>query len=127
MSGSSSSSLHEIASRWESATEAERTPLRTLVESLVRYPCKLAAMPLEDGSIHLIVFSVAAGAVKDYLELQSSGAIGVVFHLYDDPDSDVVVSLSDACDDHNEVTGTDFESDSESGSESGSSDDTKED
>jgi hypothetical protein len=85
-------------------------------------------MPLEDGSIHLIVFSVAAGAVKDYLELQSSGAIGVVFHLYDDPDSDVVGCLSDACDNHNEAAGTEFESDSESGSESDElSDDTKED
>ncbi len=128
MSGSGSSSLYEVASRWESAAEEERVPLRTLVESLVRYPCKLAAMPLEDGSIHLIVFSVAAGAVKDYLELQSSGAIGVVFHLYDDPDSDVVGCLSDACDNHNEAAGTEFESDSESGSESDElSDDTKED
>lgn len=126
MSGSGFSSLYEVASRWESATEAERAPLRTLVESLVRYPCKLAAMPLEDGSIHLIVFSVAAGAVKDYLELQPSGAIGVVFHLYDDPDSEEVGRLSDACDDHNEAAGTEFESDSESesdsDSESGSSD-----
>ena len=125
MSGSSSSSLHEIASRWESATEAERAPLRALVERLVHYPCKLAAMPLEDGSIHLIVFSVAAGAVKDYLELQPSGAIGVVFHLYDDPDSEEVVRLSDVCDDHNEATGIEFDSDSDSNSDSDSESDSE--
>jgi hypothetical protein len=48
--------------------------------------------------------------------------------LYDDPDSDVVGCLSDACDNHNEAAGTEFESDSESGSESDElSDDTKED
>jgi hypothetical protein len=111
---SGSNSLYEIAKQWESISESDRAPLRTLVESLVRYPCKLAAMPLEDGSIHLIVFSVAAGSVKDYLELQPSGAIGVVFHLYDDPDSDDVGRLSDACDNHNEAIGTEFDSESDS-------------
>ena len=111
---SGSTSLYEIASQWESVSEAERAPLRAFVESLVRYPCKIAAQPLYGGEVHLIVFNIAAGAVTDYLELQPSGAIGVVFHLYDDPDSDEVGRLSDACDDHNAAAGVEFESDSES-------------
>lgn len=119
---SGSASLYEIASRWDTAIDTERAPLRAFVESLVRYPCKIAAQPLDDGGVHLIVFSVAAGAVKDYLELQPSGAIGVVFHLYDDPDSDDVGRLSDACDDHNAAAGVEFESDSE-GSDSDDEDD----
>jgi hypothetical protein len=38
----------------------------------------------------------------------------VVFHLYDDPDSEEVGRLSDACDDHNAVAGVEFESDDDS-------------
>jgi hypothetical protein len=121
---SGSGSLYDIAQRWENVTEAERMPLRILVEKLVGYPCKIAAVPLDDGTMHLIVFSVSAGAVKDYLELQPSGAIGVVFHLYDDSDSEDVGRLSDACDEYNESMEVEFESDSDSDS---SSDDTKED
>lgn len=109
--------LYHIASNWESISDDERTPLRKLVERLVRYPCKIAAVPLDDGAKHLIVFSVRAGAVKDYLEIQETGAIGVVFHLYDDPDSEAVGILSDACDDYNESTGIEFASDSEDDSE----------
>ena len=119
---SGSASLYEIASRWDTAIDTERAPLRAFVESLVRYPCKIAAQPLDDGSVHLIVFSVAAGAVKDYLELQPSGAVGVVFHLYDDPDSEEVGRLSDACDDRNAVAGVEFESDSEGTSSDGDGD-----
>jgi hypothetical protein len=112
--------LYDLTTRWETASDEERALLRTLVERLVGYPCKIAAMPLDDGTMHLIVFSVTAGAVKDYLELQPSGAIGVVFHLYDDPDSQGVGALSDACDDYNESMEVEFESESESGSESDS-------
>lgn len=105
--------LHRLATRWESVSEADRAPLRALVERLVRYPCKIAAVPLDDGGIHLVVFCVAANAVKDYLELQSTGALGVIFHLYDDPDSPDVWRVSDACDDYNASVSVDFESDSE--------------
>ncbi len=124
---SGSGSLYDIAKHWESVSESERAPLRAFVESLVRYPCKIAAQPLEDGSMHLIVFSVAAGAVKDYLEMQPSGAIGVVFHLYDDPDSEEVVRLSDACDDRNAVAGVEFESDDDSSSSDSESEHEKDD
>jgi hypothetical protein len=110
--------LYHIAAHWESVSDAERAPLRTLVGRLVKYSCKIAAMPLEGGAMHLIVFSLAAGAVKDYLELQPTGAIGVVFHLYDDPDSEEVGALSDACDDYNASVSVDFESDSDSDSDS---------
>jgi hypothetical protein len=113
-SASDPAALHRLAVNWETVSEAERAPLRALVERLVRYPCKLAAVPLDDGGIHLVVFSVAANAVKDYLELQPTGAIGVIFHLYDDPDSPEVWRLSDACDDYNASVSVDFESDSES-------------
>lgn len=106
--------LYHVAEQWESISDNERAPLRNMVSHLVKYSCKIAAMPLEDGTMHLIVFSLAAGAVKDYLELQSNGAIGVVFHLYDDPDSEEVGTLSDMCDDYNVSFGIEFESDSES-------------
>jgi hypothetical protein len=120
--------LYRLASNWESVPDADRAPLRTLVERLVGYPCKIAAMPLNDGAMHLIVFSVEANAVKDYLELQPTGAMGVVFHLYDDPDSPVVWRISDACDDYNDSHGVEFESDSESdsGSDSDSVDESAE-
>lgn len=117
MANTDPAALYHIAAHWESVSDAERAPLRTLVECLVRYPCKIAAMPLEGGSMHLIVFSVAAGAVKDYLEIQPNGAIGIIFHLYDDPDSDEVGAISDACDDYNASIDVEFESDSESDSD----------
>jgi len=115
-------SIYRIATEWETLPDAERAPLRAIVERIVRYPCKIAAQPLDDGSVHLIVFCVAAGEVKDYLELQPTGAFGVVFHLYDDPDSADVWKISDACDDYNESVGVDFESDSEDSSDSESDD-----
>lgn len=124
MASTDPAALYHIAAHWESVSDAERAPLRNLVGLLVKYSCKIAAMPLEDGAMHLIVFSLAAGTVKDYLELQPNGAIGVVFHLYDDPDSEEVGALSDACDDYNASVSVDFESDSESESDgSASSDD----
>jgi hypothetical protein len=105
--------LYRLATNWETVSDTERAPLRILVESLVRYPCKIASVPLDDGGMHLVVFSVEANEVKDYLELQETGAFGVIFHLYDDPDSPDVWRVSDACDDYNASVGVDFESDSE--------------
>ena len=117
---SGSSSLYEIASRWDTAIDTERAPLRVFIESLVKYPCKIAAQPLYDGEVHLIVFNITTDTVQDYLELQPNGAIGVVFHLYDNPDSEEVGRLSDACDDHNAAAGVEFESDSEGSDTEGS-------
>jgi hypothetical protein len=94
-------------------TEAERAALKTAVGRLVGYPCKIAcqAQGAEDGSmewVEIYVFSERRGRVTDYLELQPSGAFGVIFDLYDDPEKPAVGDLSDRCDAYNEEKGLEF-------------------
>jgi hypothetical protein len=111
------------ATSWESATDTDRKPLKNLITELVGYPCKLACKP-NNGSVDIFVFSDRKGRVVDWLEIQPSGAIGVVFDQYPNPDAKSVLRLSDACEDYNEKIGVSFESDSESESDSGSDSET---
>lgn len=103
--------------QWETIEESGRKSLRNLVTELVGYPCKIACTA-NDGCVDLTVFNVKKSKIMDWLELQPSGAIGVIFSLYGDKGSTskVVLRLSDACDDYNSKLGVAFESDSESDS-----------
>jgi hypothetical protein len=107
------SPMYRIAVNWNDLIDEERVPLRTLVERLVGYPCKIAAMPPDDGTVNLVIFSIPSGCIKDYLDIQSSGAIGVAFDLYDETEAEdnaaALDCLSDACDSYNESIDVEFE------------------
>ena len=104
------SELYEVAASWETISFEERGPLRKLITELVGYPCKLACKP-NNGSIDIYVFSEKKRAVTDWIEIQPSGALGVIFDMYEDVDMSV---LSDKCIDYNHSIDVEFESDSES-------------
>jgi hypothetical protein len=102
-----------IACRWETAKESERRKVKRWITDLVGYPCKLACQ-VNEGVVDVYVLSEKKGEVADWLEIQPSGAVGVIFDQYPDPDADAVVELSDRCEEYNESTGVVFESDSDS-------------
>ena len=104
--------MFPIARDWEALTEDGRGPLRRLVTELVGYPCKLACQ-VNHGSVDIFVLNLARKKVTDWLEIQETGAIGVVFDQYPNPDAKPVGRLSDACDLYNEQIGVEFASDSE--------------
>ena len=104
--------LFAVARDWETLTEDARGPLRRLVTELVGYPCKLACQA-NNGSVDIFVLNLRRKVVTDWLEIQETGAIGVVFDQYPDPDAKPVGRLSEACDLYNEQIGAEFASDSE--------------
>ncbi len=79
------------------------------------------------GSIDIVIFNTKKGAITDWLELQSSGAIGVIFEEYEEPVPSHVDALNDRCDDYNALIGVTFEeSESEDDSDSESESDEEE-
>jgi hypothetical protein len=107
--------LFTIASTWESDTlsQEDRDSLKACVEELVGYPCKIACKE-NNGSVDIYVLSVRKNKVTDWIEIQSTGAVGVSFDMYYDPDSDSMDSLEDRCEEYNEENDVQFEeSDSE--------------
>lgn len=101
---------YKIVARWETAKDADRRKVKEWITGLVGYPCKLACQPNED-CIDIYVWSELKCKITDWLELQRSGAVGVIFDEYPDPDADEVGDLSDRCDAFNESIGVVFESD----------------
>ena len=113
--------LFRIASVWESSTDDVRESLRKVVTDLVGYPCKMACIP-NHGSIDILVSSGASCAVQDWLELQPSGAFGVIFDQYTENDgtADAVSKRCDIYNDRNQVefcSGSESETDSDSDSD----------
>ena len=106
--------MHAVARRWNDATDAERRPLKALVERIVGYPCKIACQ-VNHESVDVFVQSNRTGEIEDFLELQPTGAIGVIYAQYEDPDAPAVVAVDDRCEDYNSGLGVEFaeESDSE--------------
>ena len=104
---------YTIACRWETAKDSERRKVKRWITDLVGYPCKLACQPNE-GVVDVYVLSEKKGEVTDWLEIQPSGAVGVIFDQYADPDADAVGELSDRCEDYNESAKLVFVSDSDS-------------
>lgn len=105
-----------VAAAERRETEAQKTALKAMVTDLLGYSCKIACQA-EKEWVEIFVLSDRLGKVTDYLEIQPSGAVGVIFDLYDDPESDEVGDLSDRCDAYNEGLGLEFvERDESSGS-----------
>ena len=102
----------------ESTTAEQREELKAFIAGLVKYPCKIACKP-NNASIDIYVFSEKKKKVTDWIELQPSGAIGVIFDLYPDPDADSVSRVDIACEKYNDSISVVFE---ESDGSSGSSD-----
>jgi hypothetical protein len=75
-------------------------------------------------SVDIYVWCMEREAVCDWLELQPSGAFGVIYDEYDDPDSEAVIAVEDRCDIYNDEIGVEFVSDSESEEESSKGNDT---
>jgi hypothetical protein len=123
IAAAAAAALYEVARRWNDATDDERRPLKDLVARLVGYPCKVACQSREEDEEHrrveIFVLSDRTGDIDDFLELQPSGAIGLIYDQYDDPDEKRVVNVDDRCENYNEGLGLVFEehSDSEDGDE----------
>jgi Rad3-related DNA helicase len=110
-------------------TEEQRAALKALVTQLVRYSCKISCQrgkeEDEDAApgdwVEIFVMSESRRRITDYLEIQPSGAVGVIFDLYDDPEKPAVGDLSDRCDAYNDQKGVSFEEhdDDEEGDEDG--------
>jgi len=101
----------------ETTPTGEREELKAFISGLVKYPCKIACKP-NNGSIDVYVFSEKKKRVTDWIELQPSGAVGVIFDMYPDPDADSVSRLDIACEKYNDSISVTFEeSDSESSEE----------
>jgi hypothetical protein len=103
-------SLFKIARNMEagSTTDEQRTELKEFVRGLVGYPCKIACKR-NNGSVDIYVFSETVGAITDWLELQPSGAIGVIFDFYPDPDECSVSRIDVACENYNDSISVEFE------------------
>jgi len=111
--------IFEIAKKWETVTNAERDILRSIVRGLVNYSFKLACYE-NDGVVDIYVQNEKKKLVTDWFELQPSGAIGVIFDEYPNPDSPSLTDLDNKCAAYNESIGMEFEdedSDSEEGEE----------
>jgi hypothetical protein len=119
--------LYSVAVRWNDASDDERRPLKELVTRLVGYPCKVACQTREEDEEHrrveIFVLSDRTGEIDDFLELQPSGAIGLIYDQYDDPDAKRVVKVDDRCEAYNEGLGVSFEEHSDSEDEEGSEED----
>jgi hypothetical protein len=108
--------LFRIASKWDRLTDEARQPLRRTIQELVDYPCKIACKK-HSGIVDIFAFDPTLNTITDWLELQSSGAFGVIFNMYPDVDAPAVQGLEERCQAYNEELGVEFE-ESESESES---------
>ena len=105
----------ETAVSIENAAEEKVTEFKEFLRTLVGYSCKVACKP-NHGSIDLYIFSEEKEAITDLIELQPSGAIGVIFDFY--PAHISPNRLDDACEAYNREHSVVFnESDDESESE----------
>lgn len=102
----------DIASRWDTVSNEDRFRFKTFISGLVGYRCKVACEANHE-SIDIFVLSERTGDIQDFLEIQKTGAIGVVFDQYEDHGSRTVESLNNACEDYNESINVEFMSDSE--------------
>jgi len=98
----------------EEVSETLKGELKAFIGRLVGYSCKIAC-EMNGDSVDIIVFSEEKKAVTDWLEMQATGAVGVLFYKYADEEADSVVRLDIVCEQFNESHGLIFEeSDSES-------------
>ena len=110
---------YKIASEWETdaITVTDKTALKEFVMGLVGYPCKIACKTAED-TLDIYVYSEKKKKVTDWIEIQPSGAVGVIYDFYNEGVN--TDKLDDACEAYNTKNGLEFmeEPDSDSESES---------
>jgi len=104
--------LFRIAMSSVSSSEADRTKLKDQITRLVGYPCMISCHS-NHGSVDIYVMSMKKRIVTDWLELQPSGAIGVIYDNYDDFNKAAMERLDDVCERYNALNGYEFFSDSE--------------
>lgn len=104
----------QIALLWETLPEPERTPLRTLITTIVGYPCRIACVP-NNESVDIIVFSEKKRKETDWIEIQPNGAIGAIYDLYEKygVSDEVAQRIDDKCDEYNEENEVEFQEDTE--------------
>lgn len=105
-----------LAATTGSETDTQRRALKSKIVELVGYPCKISCqLPPEEvrdpsfNWVEIFVLSERRVRVTDYLEIQPTGALGVIFDLYDNPERPAVGDLSDRCDAYNTGVGVEFE------------------
>ena len=104
--------LFRIAMSSVSSSEADRTKLKDQITRLVGYPCMISCHS-NHGSVDIYVMSMKKRIVTDWLELQPSGAIGVIYDNYDDFNKAAMERLDDVYERYNALNGYEFFSDSE--------------
>ena len=113
--------LFTIASSWDTCEDSDRVPLRAVVTSLVGYDCKIACNA-NNGSVDIVILSIKTNSVTDWLEIQKSGAFGVIYEMYETsgshPDQ---IQTQMRCDEYNYTLQEEFYSGSESEMESSDS------
>lgn len=113
---------YKIASEWETdvITVTDKTALKEFVMGLVGYPCKIACKTAED-TLDIYVYSEKKKKVTDWIEIQPSGAVGVIYDFYNEGVN--TDKLDDACEAYNTKNGLAFMEELDSVSESDSGDD----
>ena len=108
---------YKIAANWETDTisVADKTALKELITGLVGYPCKIACKTAED-TLDIYVYSEKKKKVTDWIEIQPTGAVGVIYDFYNEGVN--TDKLDDACEAYNTKNGLDFTEEAESESES---------
>ena len=104
--------LFTIASAFETASDEDRKKLKEIIREIVGYACKIACKE-NNGCIDIYVYSELRHRVTDWIEIQPSGAIGVIFDMYDDPDSKAVETCDTACCKYNDAHDLDFDDESD--------------
>jgi hypothetical protein len=108
--------IYRICAEWDTASDANRLLAKEFVGRFIRYPFKMACIASREEDVEecpvpfveIYIQSDARKRVTDWLEIQATGAMGVVFDEYKDPEKPEVGRLSDACDEFNEATGVEF-------------------
>jgi hypothetical protein len=103
---------YKIASEWETATDADKTNLKAFIKGVVGYSCKIACKISEEKTVDIYVFSEKKQKVTDWIEIQESGAIGVIYDFYDE--EVLIDKLEKACDSYNNSNNLVFEFGSDS-------------
>ncbi len=110
--------LYELAKGWNDLTEDARKPLKNFVRNMVGYPCKLSCEEGGENYMEIYVLSERTGDIEDFLEIQASGAVGLMYDQYDDDDDDPKLAkkidrIERLCEAYNNSLGVEFEEHSE--------------
>jgi hypothetical protein len=109
--------IYRICAEWDTAADADRVRAKAFFSRFITYRFKMACVPSEEDCpvpfVTVYIQSEARNRVTDWLEIQATGAIGVVFDEYTDPNKPAVGVISDVCDEFNESAGLEFAEDDE--------------